>query len=150
MFMSLSSTTRTRATLSVMTPSGVPHGWRRHGRFGIGLGEELRIEFDLGCLPHQLDLVEGGLLLHALGDARPYLLERLRGMRADLEDVDAEARGDGIAGLAGLELRHARLELGRQHARAERAEDAAAFGAAGIVRVLPGHLPEVRAALQLR
>src|SRR6266576_3942402 len=74
MFMSLSSTTRTRAERSVMTSGRLPG---RSGRLR-SLGEKLRIEFDLGALPHLLDLIERGLLLHAAADALPHLLERLR------------------------------------------------------------------------
>src|SRR4051812_41162264 len=147
MFMSLSSTTRTRALL--IRSAGFLERRVLHRRFGVGLGEELRIEFDLGGLAHGLDLIERGLLLDALADALPHLLERPGGVLADLEDVDAVTRRDGIADLAGLEFAHMRFKLRREHARAERPEDTAAIGAAGVVRVLLRETGKIAAALQL-
>src|SRR5437660_6029236 len=120
MFISLSSTTRTRAARSVMA-SRLFRCWRRRRRRFHGLGEELRIEIDLRGLAHLLNLFERGLLLHAAADARTQLLERLRRVRAGLENVDAEARRNRIADLARLELHDMRLDLRREHAGAERA-----------------------------
>src|SRR5436305_11107259 len=128
MFISLSSTTRTRTGRSVMASRLFRCCRRRCRRRCLGcLGEELRIEVDLRRFPHLLDFVQRGLLLHATGDGGADLIERLRRMRADLEDMDAVARRNGIADLSRLELRHVRLDLRREHARAEWAENAALF-----------------------
>src|SRR3954452_23510023 len=104
MFISLSSTTRTRAGRSVIASRLLRCCRRRCRSRGLrGLGEKLRIEVDLCGFAHLLDFLQRGLLLHAAGDARAELFERLRRVRADLENVDAEARRNGIADLTRLE-----------------------------------------------
>src|SRR4051812_40189706 len=101
MFISLSSTTRTRAGRSVIGSRLFRCCGRRCRRRCLcGLGEKLRIEIDLCGFAHLLDFFERGLLLHAAADARAELLDRLRRVRADLEDVDAETRRNGVADLA--------------------------------------------------
>src|SRR4051794_8472731 len=108
MFMSLSSTTRTvrlsmepEAT-SVLRGRASGSRLRRARRVRspvLRVGEELRVEVDLGGLPELLDLLHRLVLLHLRGDALLHLAERPRVALAHLEDVDAVARRDGGADL---------------------------------------------------
>src|ERR1019366_8952269 len=105
MFMSLSSTTRTRAPVSFM--GGLGRLLCRRLRL-LGFREKFRIEVDLCRFAHYLDLVQRTLPLHALGDPLLHLFERLGGAGARFEDVNAVARRHGVADLAGLELQNVR------------------------------------------
>src|ERR1700686_3794724 len=126
MFMSLSSTTRTRAPVSVIAYIGPFTGGL------LASGKNFGSNSTLGALRSCSAL--SGVAFFWPRWGVPCRTSPAGGGGAGLEDVDAVTRRDGIAGRTRLELRHARFELRREHARAERPEDAAALGTAGILR----------------
>src|SRR5437764_403332 len=135
MFMSLSSTTRTvwlaiwNEATSLLRRRTCRSGLRGGVVPVLRVGEELRVVVDLGRLPQLLDALHGLVLLHLRRDPLLHLRERRRVPRPHLENVHAVTRGDGGADLPFLHRHHAGVELLRQHAGSDLAEEAAARGA---------------------